>query len=243
MVFGIFGKNIDDNVDPAYNYNRFLVFLVIDMLTRRRREALKTLKKLTEERGPIGYEELAQALGISKWSAYELLIQLEEGGYVQSELRKCNGKSGGRPSLRFYLSPQGEEVLEGESGLEALREEISRYFQLAKRDLKAASAALKEKLTARTTPLLQSAHSLTMLLFELKNYSSELYSRIRRIIKSGEDLSLISGAAMVGDRHGRLDKIIRICQQALSRLSKAQKEIIASILKEEAKILDIGKEA
>jgi hypothetical protein len=82
-----------------------------------------------------------------------------------------------------------------------------------------------------------------MLLFELKNYSSELYSRIRRILKSGEDLSLISGAAMVGDGEGRLSRIVQICQQALSRLSKAQKELIASILKEEAKILDIGKEA
>jgi hypothetical protein len=236
-------KIIDDNIDLDYNYNWFLVFLVIDMLTRRRKEALKALKKLTEEKGPISYEELALELGISKWSAYELLIQLEEGGYVQSELRKCNGKCGGRPSLRFYLSSQGEELLEAEGGLEALREEISRYFHLAKRDLRAASAALKEKLSARATPLLQSARSLTMLLFELKNYSSELYSRIRRILKSGEDLSLISGAAMVGDGEGRLSRIIRTCQQALSHLSKAQKEIIASILKEEAKILDIGKEA
>lgn len=236
-------KIIDENTDPTYNYNWFLVFLVIDMLTRRRREALKALKKITEERGPISYEELAQELGISKWSAYELLIQLENEGYVQSELRKCNGKCGGRPSLRFSLSPQGEEVLKGESGLESLREEISHYFQLAKRDLRAASAALKEKLTVRATPLLQSARGLTMLLLELRNYSSELYSRIRRIIKSGEDLSLISGAAMVGDREGRLSRIVQICQQALSRLSKAQKELIASILKEEAKILDIGKEA
>lgn len=241
MVF--LEKIIDENTDPTYNYNWFLVFLVIDMLTRRRREALKALKKITEERGPISYEELAQELGISKWSAYELLIQLENEGYVQSELRKCNGKCGGRPSLRFSLSPQGEEVLKGESGLEALREEISHYFQLAKRDLRAASAALKEKLTVRATPLLQSARSLTMLLLELRNYSSELYSRIRRIIKSGEDLSLISGAAMVGDREGKLSRIVQICQQALSRLSKAQKELIASILKEEAKILDIGKEA
>jgi CTP-dependent riboflavin kinase len=236
-------KIIDDNIDLDYNYNWFLVFLVIDMLTRRRREALKALKKLTEEKGPICYGELAQELGISKWSAYELLIQLEEGGYVQSELRKCEGKCGGRPSLRFFPSPQGEELLEAEGGLEALREEISRYFQLARRDLRAASAVLKEKLTTKATPLLQSARSLTMLLFELKNYSSELYSRIRRILKSGEDLSLISGAAMVGDGEGRLSRIVQICQQALSRLSKAQKEVIASILKEEAKILDIGKEA
>jgi len=213
------------------------------MLTRRRKEALKALLKLTEEKGPISYEELASELGISKWSAYELLVQLEEEGFVLSKLRKSEGKVGGRPSLRFYLSPQGEEILKGENHLDTLREELSHYFQSAKKDISSTITALREKVAAATTPLSQSARSLTMLLLELRRNSSPAYSRIRRALKTGEDLSLISGAVMVEDRNGRLSKIVRNCQQALSQLSKAQKELIASILREEAKILEIREEA
>ncbi|MGC8843012.1 MAG: hypothetical protein ACP5KZ_02515 [bacterium] len=236
-------KKFDDERKRLYNHKWFLVFLVIAMLTRRRKEALIALKKLTEEKGPVSYEELASELGISKWSAYELLVQLEAGGYVISELKKCEGKCGGRPSLRFYPSPQGEELLASEQGLESLREEISRYFQLAKRDLSTATAALKEKISIKAAPIIQSARGLTMLLLELKRYSADLFSRIRRVLRSGEDLSLISGAAIAHDGEGKLGKIVQICQQALARLSKGQKELIASILKEEAKLLDIGKEA
>ncbi len=205
------------------------------MLTRRRREALKALHKLTEEKGPIGYEELALQLGISKWSAYELLIQLEEEGYVLSELRRSEGKLGGRPSLRFSLSPQGEETIKGEGYLETLREELSHYFQSARKDLSSTISSLRERIATATTPLTRTARSLTMLLLELKKRSSSLYSRIRRSLRGGEDLPLISGAVMAGDGEGRLHKIVRTCQQALSRLSKAQKELIASILREELK--------
>ncbi|MBC7328037.1 helix-turn-helix domain-containing protein [bacterium] len=207
------------------------------MLTRRRKEALRALQKLTEEKDSITYEELATELGISKWSAYELLTQLENAGYVTSELRKCQGKCGGRPSLRFRLSPQGEEMLKGESYLETLREELANYFQLAKKDLGYAISTVREKLATTANPLLQSARGLTMLLLELKWRSSSLYSRIRQSLRTGDDLHLISGAALAGDKEGKLSKIVRRCQETLSRLSKVQKEIIASILREEAKEL------
>lgn len=212
------------------------------MLTRRRQETLRVLKKLNEERGPIGYEELASELGISKWSAYELLIQLEEEGYVLSELRKSEGKLGGRPSLRFLLSPQGEEFIKGESHIETLREELSNYFQSAKRDLSATISILKGKIATATSPLTQSVRSLAMFLLELKARSSIMFSRVRKALRSGEDLSLISGAIIAGDGEGRLAEIVRKCQRALSRLSKSQKELIASILREEAKKLEIKKE-
>lgn len=212
------------------------------MLTRRRRETLKALRKLTEEKGPVSYDELASELGISKWSAYELLVQLEEEGYVVSELRKSEGKLGGRPSLRFALSPEGEELLKGEGYLEALREELSQYFQSARRDLSSTISLLREKIATATSPLLQSARSLVMLLLELKGSSSSIFSRIRKSLRSGEDLPLISGAIMVRDGEGRLSKIVRTCQESLARLSKAQKELIASILREEAKKLEIEKE-
>lgn len=214
----------------------------IEMLTKRRQEILKVLRDLNEQKGPIGYEELALELGISKWSAYELLIQLEEEGYVLSELKRSEGKLGGRPSLRFRLSPQGEEILGGESHLQIMKEELSHYFQSARRDLSATISTLKEKIATATSPLTKSVRSLAMLLLELRRRSSPIFTRVREALRSGEDLPLISGAVMVGDREGRLSKIVRTCQRALSRLSKAQKELIASVLREEARKLEAEKE-
>ncbi len=210
------------------------------MPTRRRREALKVLKNLNSLKGPVGYEDVAEELGISKWSAYELLVQLEKEGLVTSMLFKRDGKLGGRPSLRFILSPQGEEYLRDspEATWEKLKEEIGRYFEMAAKDIKRTVQTLRKEIATAASPLIESARSLTMLLLELRSRYPSLYSRIRKALNNSDNLSLISGAIMASDEGGRFSRIIKRCQRALSHLSGTQKDLLASLLREQGKVLE-----
>jgi Mn-dependent DtxR family transcriptional regulator len=55
-------------------------------ITRRRMDFLRIIKQLYESTNlPVHYVRVAQLLGISKWSAYEMLKNLEKEGLVSSQ--------------------------------------------------------------------------------------------------------------------------------------------------------------
>jgi Iron dependent repressor, N-terminal DNA binding domain. len=55
-------------------------------LTRRRREFLSKINKLYQGTGqPVHYTTVAQALGVSKWTAYDILRELEKEDLLNVE--------------------------------------------------------------------------------------------------------------------------------------------------------------
>lgn len=75
-------------------------------LTRRQSEFIANLIDLSDEfDGPIHYSLLAERLGVSPFTAYDMLCLLEEKGLVTSEFQLAAGKSGpGRAERLFYPS-------------------------------------------------------------------------------------------------------------------------------------------
>lgn len=73
-------------------------------LTRRQEEFIENLIDLSQELdGPIHYSVLAERLGVSPFTAYDMLRLLEEKGMVSSEYQVAEGKSGpGRAERLFY---------------------------------------------------------------------------------------------------------------------------------------------
>jgi DNA-binding PadR family transcriptional regulator len=73
-------------------------------LTRRQEEFISNLHELNRELdGPIHYSLLAERLGVSPFTAYDMLCLLEEKGFVCSEYQLASGKSGpGRAERVFY---------------------------------------------------------------------------------------------------------------------------------------------
>ena len=70
-------------------------------LTRRRREVLRKLAVLWRELGgPVHYTLLAERLGVSRWTAYEVLRALERDGYVRACYEGKGGRAG-RPEVLF----------------------------------------------------------------------------------------------------------------------------------------------
>ena len=73
-------------------------------LTRRQEEFVQKMIELKREStGPIHYSLLAERLGVSPFTAYDMLCLLEEKGYMISEYQLPPDKRGpGRAERVFY---------------------------------------------------------------------------------------------------------------------------------------------
>ncbi len=78
-------------------------------LTRRQEEFVQKMVELKQEfDGPVHYSLLAERLGVSPFTAYDMLCLLEEKGYVTSEYQLPTDKSGpGRAERVFYPRENG----------------------------------------------------------------------------------------------------------------------------------------
>ena len=90
-------------------------------LTRRQKEFITNLIDLSDEfDGPIHYSLLAERLGVSPFTAYDMLCLLEEKGLVTSEYHLPADKDGpGRAERLFYpstLTTQRDEKIASRFG-------------------------------------------------------------------------------------------------------------------------------
>lgn len=127
-------------------------------LTRRQEEFIRKLLDLYREaEGPIHYSELAERLGVNRFTAYDMLRLLEEKGLATSEYQLAKDKSGpGRASVVFLPTPQAHQMmsaLTGESGgldWEAVKDRI--LGNIRSGQVKDADPELAEEMFARFPP-------------------------------------------------------------------------------------------
>ena len=85
-------------------------------ITTRQKEFLQTLIDLYQQKGsPIHYSEVAQKLGVSKWTAYDMLQLLHKEGLLEVEYlipESDNYKWGklGRSTITFFPTKKGYTV-------------------------------------------------------------------------------------------------------------------------------------
>jgi Iron dependent repressor, N-terminal DNA binding domain. len=81
-------------------------------LTRRKIDFLEALIELYDKnKAPVHYVDVANSMGISKWTAYDMLTELEELGYVQSEYYIDEDKSLGRSILVYTPKESAYDVV------------------------------------------------------------------------------------------------------------------------------------
>ena len=99
-------------------------------LTRRQEEFVRSLLDLYGElQEPFHYSELADRLGVSRFTAYDMLRVLEEKGIVTSHYQLDEGRSGpGRSTVVYRPTHRARRILEdvfagsaGESAARPLR--------------------------------------------------------------------------------------------------------------------------
>lgn len=85
-------------------------------ITTRQSEFLEALAVLVAaERSPIHYTRVASALGVNRFSAYDMLRVLESKGLVTSDYVLANDKDGpGRSKITFHPTDAGMRVLESQ---------------------------------------------------------------------------------------------------------------------------------
>lgn len=127
-------------------------------LTRRQEEFIQKMIDLKREfAGPIHYSLLAERLGVSPFTAYDMLCLLEEKGFVTSEYLLPSDKSGpGRAERVFYPSElaqaQHRQVIE-QAGGAYLDDAALKVFALEKlRNGATPDPELTEGMMARLLP-------------------------------------------------------------------------------------------
>jgi DNA-binding MarR family transcriptional regulator len=83
-------------------------------LTRRQEEIIHKMLDLYHElQGPIHYSTLADRLGVSPFTAYDMLCLLEEKGLVSSEYQLAPDKSGPGRTVRVFLpTRQAQDLIQ-----------------------------------------------------------------------------------------------------------------------------------
>ncbi|WP_027417674.1 helix-turn-helix domain-containing protein [Aneurinibacillus terranovensis] len=84
------------------------------ILTERRKQFLQKLIDLYQKtNGPVHYETLAKAIGVSKWTAYDMLKELEKHGYLTRDYAVNPGETG-RSQIVFLPTVKATFLFEQE---------------------------------------------------------------------------------------------------------------------------------
>jgi hypothetical protein len=230
-------------------------------LTPRQRAFLDKLRDLyRERRGPVHYSTVAEQLGVSKFSAYDMLRVLEKKGVAGSEYLLSAKRSGpGRSRVVFY--PTASKAGEDRPG--ASDERWLRFKQRLLNELREArEVGYREKLTDflsrlpdLRTPTEYCAETIAVLLLNLDLIKERVSERnplrsLSGLFTAGETglgtlagLSLGSMLMAMGESSlaDRLLASVRRYQDHLSQLSEENKRRLTDFL-QEALVVFLGSE-
>ncbi|RDV82919.1 helix-turn-helix transcriptional regulator [Ammonifex thiophilus] len=186
------------------------------LLTRRRLEFLRALGKIQQEEGrPVHYTSVAREMRVSKWTAYDLLRELEEEGYLEAVFEEAREeKTRGRKQLLYRLTPKGETVLQRPGGEEwqELRSLLLSRLQEKGRATRELIAELSNEISQQTSRLARSAYKLAVLLASLEETGfgrgkKLLAQYLNRLSSPEQGLNLFTGVVLANflrDKGGSL---------------------------------------
>ena len=159
-------------------------------LTRRQEEFIKKMIEIGQELdGPFHYTLLAEELGVSPFTAYDMLRLLEEKGFVTSEYQLATDKSGpGRATRLFYPTEKACErqrlFAEKTSGALSLEgEELKQFLQSKIRSGELPQDDIGLEMLARLTPSNNNDQT---------NYCMEVVTVIILRLKQSDGFALLS---------------------------------------------------
>lgn len=221
-------------------------------LTPRQRAFLEKLRDLyRERRGPVHYSTVAERLGVSKFSAYDMLRVLEQKGVAGSEYLLSAERSGpGRSRIVFF--PTVFSSWEGQAG--ESDEDWLRFKQRLLNELReACDVNYREKLMAFLSrlpslraPLEYCAETIAALLLNLGLIREAVSERnplrsLGGLLTAGETgLGALAGLSlgstlMTGGESSLTDRLltsVRRYQDHLARLSEENKRRLTDFLQE-----------
>jgi len=218
-------------------------------ITRRRLDFLEKIKQEYDYTGlPVHYVRVAELLGISKWSAYEMLKTLEKEGFIASQYEVNHGeKYPGRAMVLFVPTRQLDIALSGKP----VEEPLGEWCQIKERLLsfcedvkKGHSKEVVKELVAELAgignPMISTAYVITILISQLQTLSDRSVGLIKKLV--ADTVSPESGLAMfAGAIIGSMPKITSKVQPVsllLNYLSGFQKNLALLNRAEQALLME-----
>jgi DNA-binding MarR family transcriptional regulator len=181
-------------------------------LTRRQEEFVRSLLDLYGEmHEPFHYSELAERLGVSRFTAYDMLRILEEKGIVASQYQLDEARSGpGRSAVMYEPTPRARRILAdvfGEGGKADWQEVTAQLIELAQEGA-LGDEELAQELLARTPPdepptLRYCLEVMTVVALRLRRHADGawLAAQAQALLAASEEncraaLSLLGGLAL-----------------------------------------------
>lgn len=215
------------------------------VLSKRRLQFLDELVGMYQrQRLPIHYEALANAIGVSKWTAYDMLKAIEKSGYVTRSY-EVNPNETGRSQVVFTPTQKATELFEQqrphegtiekwEESVKALWEMIHSLKHTSIQDL---MKKMLDDIPQRQTNLEFCGYVLGILIVYLKKVGGRAEAVIRRVINktAGYSASLLM---FVGTVMGTvIQSMGEEISNEVAELLSAYVKIIGSLSNEEHKLL------
>jgi len=231
----------------------FLGFLGVPpmRLTERRKQFLHGLMDIYRRTQlPVHYEALAQRLGVSKWTAYDMLRSLEKQGLLARDYTVHRGEPG-RSQIVFVPTPAAEALVEqvrssalSDAHLAKMKEEVLGSFRQW-RELTPAEATQRvlEAAAAADAQVKFCAYVMTLFLVRLSALQKRTVTTVREVVcqTPGAEMQLtmfmgiVAGMLMEEIRYGVGKQLIRLLGRflkALAELPGAEKRMLVDFLDE-----------
>lgn len=224
------------------------------MLTQRRLQFLNKIKKLYQETSaPVHYVTVAETLKVSKWTAYDLLRELEKEGFLQREyVVNSLEKLPGRSMIMFIPTDKAYQIAEGEAGWvnwhgdwQEVKERLLKIFNgLSPQEVKGVVHELLQEMQGKEHPLISSAYTLTVLLIYLKALGEKALNLIRtalqRVARPEMGLALVTGTALGLAANNspqlpftaQLMRYVHSLQEQIEHFTNREKKLLADFLRE-----------
>ncbi|WP_270165579.1 Lrp/AsnC family transcriptional regulator [Paenibacillus sp. SYP-B4298] len=215
------------------------------VLSKRRLQFLDELVGMYQrQRLPIHYEALANAVGVSKWTAYDMLKAIEKSGYVTRSY-EVNPNETGRSQVVFAPTQKATELFEQqrphegtiekwEESMKALWEMIHSLKHTSIQDL---MKKMLDDIPQRQSSLEFCGYILGILIVYLKKVGGRTEAAIRRVINktTGYSTSLLM---FVGTVMGTvIQSVGEEISNELAELLSSYVKMIGSLSNEEHKLL------
>lgn len=236
------------------------------VLTRRRTEFLVQILRLFEAGGePVHYTAVAEALGVSKWTAYDILKVLEIDGFLHSTYAVSRGdRVSGRSMVVFQpterawrwresrdLEHDGRMPAEVVGDWPATRKKLLGLLDRVKADgARPVLDELLEVMPAIERPVILGAHTIVLLITYLEYLGSRGLATVRSVLRAAAKpeitLSLFAGTAIgsvVGGvkngLHKQVEVQVRRFIQSIGECSVREGQLLTGFLRQ---VLKQGRE-
>lgn len=220
-------------------------------LTERRKQFLRSvLDMYRRTQLPVHYETLAQRLGVSKWTAYDVLRALEEQGLLERDYAVNRGEPG-RSQIVFVptakaeaLFTQARSTASGDAALAALKQEALQWL----RDVRAfkpaeATQAAMAQISQADVQVKFCTYIMALFLVHLRDLDARAVAVVRRLVHETQGVEtqltlfvgIVLGMAIDAMGYGVGEELIGLLGrflQSVMELAEPEKAMLVDLVRE-----------